>query len=238
MSASANRSPQPRGLLTLPEQIAERIYSDIVEGHYHPGDRIREEAIAVALGVSRGPVREALRILERDAVVRLLPNRGAHVTKLSVREVNDVFEIRAVLAGAMARRLATRGRDVVARLEDGVQELERLATRVEDGGQYVAASVRLAQRMAQATGNDRLADIMRSLARQSWRYTLLTLADAKRRRASARRWRTVFGALLAGDADRAGQLMESLVDESRREAMRVLGAATQPQAPARIQPEA
>ena len=70
-----------RQLMTLAEQIAERISLSIATGDYAPGDRIREEAIAEQLEVSRGPVREALRILERDAVVRIQPHRGAHVTR-------------------------------------------------------------------------------------------------------------------------------------------------------------
>lgn len=55
--------------------------------------------------MSRGPVREALRILEKDSVVRILPNRGAHVTQLSVKEVSDIFEVRRTLFGAMIGRL-------------------------------------------------------------------------------------------------------------------------------------
>jgi len=69
--------------MTLPDQIAEHIFTAIANGEYAPGDRIREEAVAEQLQVSRGPVREALRILEKDSVVRILPNRGAHVTQLS-----------------------------------------------------------------------------------------------------------------------------------------------------------
>ena len=96
-----------RQLMTLPEQIAGRIFAAIERGEYAPGERIREETIAEQLAVSRGPVREALRILESDAVVRILPNRGAHVTQLSIKEVGDIFEIRRELVGPMVRGLWT-----------------------------------------------------------------------------------------------------------------------------------
>src|SRR4030095_3963046 len=95
-----------RQLMTLPEQIAERIFTAIADGEYAPGDRIREEVLAEQFEVSRGPVREALRILEKDAVVRILPNRGAHVTQLSIQEVSDLFEIRRKLSGATVARLS------------------------------------------------------------------------------------------------------------------------------------
>lgn len=206
-------------LRTLPEQIAERIYSDIVAGHYEPGERIREEALAELFGVSRGPVREALRILERDSVVRVLANKGAHVTKLSTKEVNDIFQIRMLLAGAMVRRLATMPQTVVTRFAPAVETLERLALAPDGGAAYVAASVELALGMAKASDNERLAEIMRSLARQSWRYTRLALHEPVRRQESARTWRILFDALLAGEGDVAGRAMEKLVDDSRREAV-------------------
>lgn len=213
-------------LRTLPEQIAERIYADIVAGHYQPGERIREEALAESFGVSRGPVREALRILERDSVVRVLANKGAHVTKLSTKEVNDIFQIRMLLAGAMVRRLATMPRAVVTRFAPAVDRLEQLATAPDGGAAYVAASVELALGMAKASDNERLAEIMRSLARQSWRYTRLALSEPARRQESARTWRTLLDALLAGEGDVAGRAMEKLVDDSRREAVHLLENGT------------
>ncbi|MDQ1764363.1 hypothetical protein DAI43_17640 [Achromobacter xylosoxidans] len=223
VDAGAERPAEPP-LRTLPEQIAERIYNAIIAGEYQPGERIREEALAEAYGVSRGPVREALRILERDSVVRVLANKGAHVTKLSTKEVNDTFEIRMVLAGAMVRRLGSAPPALIARFAPKVEELERLASAPDEGAAYVAASVELALGMAQASGNERLTEIMRSLARQSWRYTRLALAQRARRQQSAQHWRTLFNALLAGRAEEAGCAMERLVDDSRREAVRQLGA--------------
>lgn len=215
-------NPAPPALRTLPEQIADRIYASIVASEYQPGERIREEALAEAFGVSRGPVREALRILERDSVVRVLANKGAHVTKLSAKEVNDIFEIRMVLAGAMVRRLARADRALIARFAPKVEELERLAALPDGGAAYVAHSVELALQMAQASGNERLAEIMRSLARQSWRYTRLGLAEPHRRQESASHWRAMFNALMEGRADEAGTEMERLVDDSRQEAVRRL----------------
>ncbi len=214
------RQPLP-GLQTLPDQIAERIYSAIVGGQYEPGDRIREEELAASFGVSRGPVREALRILERDSVVRMVPNHGAHVTPLSVKELNEIFEIRRVLAGAMVRRLGRPAADLLAHLEEQVKELERRARSVDEAG-YVAASVQLSLLLAQASGNARLAEIMRSLARQSWRYTQLALKDPRRRKESARNWRSLFDALSRGADESAGLAMEKLVEDARQGAVRAL----------------
>lgn len=229
--APRERKPLP-GLQTLPDQIAERIYAAIVGGQYQPGGRIREEELAANFGVSRGPVREALRILERDSVVRVVPNRGAHVTALSVNELNEIFEIRRVLAGAMVRRLGRATPELLAHVGEQVKELERRARNVDEAA-YVAASVDLSLSLAQASGNTRLAEIMGSLARQSWRYTQLALKDPRRRKESARNWRALFNALSRGEEEAAGAAMEKLVEDARLGAVRALqeGQADAPLAP-------
>lgn len=222
--AQAGATGRSRAALqTLPEQIAERIYAAIVQGEYQPGERVREEELAELFGVSRGPVREALRILERDSVVRVVPNRGAHVTPLSVRELNEIFEIRRVLAGAMVRRLGDARPEWLTRFGEKVKELEALASE-PDQDRYVAASVELALALAQTAGNERLAEIMRSLARQSWRYTQIALKDPHRRRESSRNWRALFEALSRGQGEVAGQAMERLVDDARHSAIRLFEA--------------
>ena len=96
---------------TLPEQIAENVFAKIVSGELAPGDRIREDHLADEFGVSRAPVREALRILERDSVVLITPNKGARVTQLSVKEVSDIFELRRELMGLMLSGLDITGND-------------------------------------------------------------------------------------------------------------------------------
>ena len=218
------KSPS-RQLLSLPEQIAERIFSAIAAGDYAPGDRIREEALAEQFEVSRGPVREALRILERDAVVRIQPNRGAHVTQLSTKEVSDIFQIRGDLIGAVVRRLAEPESAFLADINARVCELETLAKDPAAAEDYLAASYALGVWLAGRSGNDRLAEIFGSLARQTRRYSQLGLASAARRRESARTWRRMLQALEAGDADVAAVAVERLVAASRQEAVRHLEAA-------------
>jgi len=226
-----------RRLQTLPEQIAERIYAAIVAGEFVPGERIREEALAEVFQVSRGPIREALRILEKDSVVRMLPNRGAHVTKLSIKEVNDIFEIRKVLAGAMIRRLGDREPVFIDRVAQKVAELEALAKDSVGAAAYVGSTVQLSLALAEASGNERLAEIMSSLARQSWRYTQVGLATPARRKESARNWRAMLKALVAGQVETAANAMEKLVDDARKEAVRMLESGNQAIAvPAPAQP--
>ena len=217
--------PSSRQLMSLPEQIAEHIFTAIASGEYAPGDRIREETLTERYEVSRGPVREALRILEKDSVVRILPNRGAHVTQLSIQEVSDLFEIRRHLVGAMVRRLPPRAGAFIAPIDAEVRELEALAKEPGVNDAYLACSYRLSRLLADASGNERLAEILGSLARQTRRYSALGLATAARRKASARSWRAMLDALKAGNVDAAAAAIENLIDASRTEAVRQLQAA-------------
>src|SRR5437762_768555 len=114
--------------LSLPDQIAARLSERIVSGAYLPGQRIMEQALAAEFAVSRGPVREALRILERDGLVTILPRRGALVSDLSISEVKEIFDIRAMLNGLRDRLIAehTDRKSVLAAVEPHVAQLTRL----------------------------------------------------------------------------------------------------------------
>ena len=78
--------------LTVPEQIAARVGERILSGLWRPGERIGEQELADEFQVSRGPIREALRILEREGLVTLLARRGAVVTRLQARELHELLE--------------------------------------------------------------------------------------------------------------------------------------------------
>ncbi|RZL88474.1 MAG: GntR family transcriptional regulator [Variovorax sp.] len=220
---TARAKPVSRQLMTLPEQIAEHIFTAIANGEYSPGDRIREEVLAEQFEVSRGPVREALRILEKDAVVRILPNRGAHVTQLSIKEVSDIFEIRSKLSGTMIARLSVEEAARLAGVIDAdIQALDALALDPDGSTAYFEISYRLSRALREACTNERLAEILSALARQTLRYTQLGLATPARRKESARNWRTMQKALKAGNVEAAADAAEKLIEDSKREAVKQL----------------
>jgi DNA-binding GntR family transcriptional regulator len=231
LSGTAAEAPPTRAksagrqLMTLPEQIAERIFAAIASGEYAPGERIREEALAEEFEVSRGPVREALRILEKDSVVRILPNRGAHVTQLSIKEVSDIFEIRRKLSGAMIARLTVEEAALQATAIDAdIRALDALSQDPDGAAAYFETSFRLGRVLRDACSNERLCEILASLARQTLRYTQLGLATPARRKESARNWRTMQKALKSGNVEAAADAVEKLIEDSRREAVKQLEA--------------
>lgn len=90
----------------LRREIEARLRTAIVEGRFKPGDRLIEREMCELLGVSRASLREALRQLEAEELVTIVPHRGPVVSKLSIEEAQQLYDIRAMLEGLAARRFA------------------------------------------------------------------------------------------------------------------------------------
>lgn len=209
---------------TLPAQIAVRIGQAIVENEFTPGQKLREIDLAAAFGVSRASVREALRIVEHEGLVTILPQRGAQVTTLSADEVQDIFDIRAHLMGLACERL------VAALPRTGRTELERLYADLErsfdDAEAYARASLAISEFCVRNAGSRRLADLILSFGRQTARYTKLSLSTSERRRQSIANWRGLVQSILAGDAKAAAGFARQLVFDTRDTALSMLANGT------------
>jgi len=202
----------------MPAQIADWIAAEIVAERFAPGQRLHEKDLSEQLGISRAPLREALRMLETRGMVTITPQRGARVTLLSGEEMTHLFEIRAVLVGLAAREVARRWD---ARLEAVLAPcLRTLEDRVADPVGYAAASAAAAIEIARASGNPRLTEMLASFALQIGRYTRLGLSTQARRDRSIGNWRALFEAFRAGDEMVAESLQRLLATENRDAALR------------------
>lgn len=217
----APQSPQMR---SLPEQIAAQLADRITAGTYAPGQRIMEQALAAEFGVSRGPVRDALRLLEKDGVVTILPRRGAQITKLTIQEVREIFDIRVALNGLRDRGIAEdpERSKLLPMLEHEVAELSRLSKSARYGNEYVETVFRLNRALNAASRSPRLRAILDALARQTVRYSRLGLSSELRRRQSVKHWQELVRAVREGDGERAQRAAEARVRASRDEAIKKL----------------
>ncbi len=211
---------------SLPEQIAARLAARILDAAYAPGERVREEQVAREFAVSRGPVREALRLLEKDGLVTIVPRRGAMVTDLSVDEVQEIFEIRAVLNGLRDRSVAESDRrsELLPLIEAEVARLSRCARAPELGEQYVDTVLQINRLLNRATPNRRLSTYLSSLEQQTARYSRLGLSTPQRRRQSVQRWQRLVRAIRTGDGAEAERIARERVLESRDAAVGLLAA--------------
>ncbi len=144
------------------DRAYEAIRGDILSGRLAPGERLREEELTRQIGVSRTPVREALRRLESDGYTTVEPNRGASVPIYSKRDVDEIYGLRALLEGHAARRAATRI------TQEQIAELQRINIAMKK-----EASV-------ETRSNDSDAHMRRSQLNQDFHNVILAASDNNR----------------------------------------------------------
>ena len=209
--------------LSLGEQIANGIAEDILQERLKPGDSIPEQNLAQRYQVSRGPIREALRILEKEGVVQILPRRGARVTQLTVTEVDEIFVIRAHLFGLAASLFAGRAteEDLLC-LNTLFNQMKGLTP--EDETTHAEVSAQMALVLLDQCGNHRLRYLILQLARQVARYTQLGLQTNERRRASIASWRAMLRAFCQRESQQAENTGRQMVLNTLREVTAQLNA--------------
>jgi DNA-binding GntR family transcriptional regulator len=220
---------QDEPTLTVSEQIASRVGERILSGQLSPGARIGEQELADEFKVSRGPVREALRILEREGLATLLARRGAIVTDLSAQELSELLDIRAGLFEVAVRKLmAQPSAQLLPLMRAGTERLQALAEQDGAGELYAQTTYRLLILVARLTGNRRLQRMLTSISLQTLRYSQLGLFSVARRQRSVSLWQQAIVALEAGDADRVVQLTRQRIEESAQEAVQQLDLKGKP----------
>ena len=209
--------------LSVPDQIAAELAQRILAGKLMPGERVAEQQLADEFQVSRGPVRESIRLLEREGLVTVLPRRGAVVTELSAHEVGELFEIRTALFALVVQKI-TRAfpPELQATLESGIQRLEALATLPDGGGAYAETVYKLLIVVARSCDNLRLQQMLSALSLQTLRYSKLGLASVERRLKSVQLWRETLAAIQQGNVDLAVKLTQQRIIDSGAEALRSL----------------
>jgi DNA-binding GntR family transcriptional regulator len=141
---------QSESLTTL---VAREVERRILAGEFLPGEKLNEEALAVKLGVSRGPVREAFRTLESSGLVRTEKNRGVFVREVSLDEADEIYEVRAGIDELIGRLLAKRIKPAqVAELRDLMKKMQQ-AAKARSVADYYPLNVRFHDRLAELTGN-------------------------------------------------------------------------------------
>ncbi|MFE1573963.1 GntR family transcriptional regulator [Comamonas odontotermitis] len=208
---------KPTLFQTLPLQVADQMASSIMDGTFAPGSRLREVELAQFFEVSRATIREALRHLEQRDLVRIQPQKGAYVTLLSAKELDDLFEVRASLL-ATGSRLAA-GRCTNEDAQKLQAKLTQLRESVADLDAYVRASSGMVEMLIQLSDNDVLAKFVRDFAEQIGRYVRLGLALEANRKRSLSNWKRLVEAVVQHRAEEAAILHRDLALANRSAAL-------------------
>ncbi|WP_299479983.1 GntR family transcriptional regulator [uncultured Roseibium sp.] len=189
------------------DQLIETLRNDIRSGVLRPGDQLEEAALAERFGVSRTPVREAVRSLVDSGLLETKPRKGALVRVLSAKELIDLFEVAAELEG-MACRLAaerlTAGK--AAALEDALQFCRKAADANDQDG-YAKANLAFHQAIHNAAGNSRLIEQIEQLAGHINPYRAMPFQMRGRLQKSTEEHAAIAEAILENTGTQADELM-------------------------------
>jgi len=198
----------------LRELVLEAIREAIKNGSLQPRERLMEIQLADELGVSRTPVREALRKLELEGFIVMVPRKGAYVSDLTMKDIADVFEIRAALEGLAAALAAERI------TEEELEIMERLlvekgeAINLDDIEKLVAVDTKFHEAMYKASRNERLSAIISNLREQIQRFRLTSLSVPGRKNDSLKEHCGLLEAIQGRDIQLARQLAQEHIENA------------------------
>jgi GntR family transcriptional regulator, trigonelline degradation regulator len=204
--------PKPRVNLAAPAALAnaehavQQLRAAIVAGSLRPGDRLIEAELADQLNMSRHPIREALRQLNREGLVELRPNRGARVAEVEPQDILEVYEIRAALGAVALRHLLLREGgptpEQMAKLEELADRVHRYALN-EDQERTVANDLEFQAAIVEASGLARVETYFRNLAVDVTRFINSLEIEYVDKPGIAGQVRALLDAIRAGDLPRA-----------------------------------
>lgn len=226
---AAAAKPEQGLALNIAEQLKQLIYS----GEVAPGERLNEAALALRMGTSRGPIREAIRILTGIGLVTAVPNRGVFVRQISVREMLEIYELRALLFGHAAEQAAEH-------LDPAHHaEFERLLAQMDaaceagDGTRYYTVNLRFHALILELGRNRRAHEAYDDYVKELHLFRRRYFDAAGNMRRSNAEHRQIVDAIAAGAKTRARTLAQKHVLEGRQRLLATMDTAPEAAAPAR-----
>ena len=208
----------------LREVVCESLREAIRRGILKPGERIMEIQLAEELGVSRTPVREAIRKLELEGYVVMMPRRGTYVANMSIRDINEIFEIRTALESLSNGLAAEHITD------EELEHLQRLLViiggYIQEGNmeKIVETDIEFHDLMYHAARNQRLVGIISNLRDQLTRFRTLSMSHPGRLEATLEEHKAIVEAIANGDRRSASKAAERHMENSEKTLLQAMEA--------------
>jgi DNA-binding GntR family transcriptional regulator len=187
----------------------------ILDGTLEPGERLKEIELAQRLGISRTPIRRAISVLEQEGLIETIPHRGARVRSYEPADLDDMYELRALLESHAAKLAADRiSRAQLAALRRSCDRFERL-TLGDDVSAIVAENMLFHDTILDAAGSDRLRAMIRTVVAVPLVYRAYVWFSPKEKRSSEQHHRRLVAALAAHDGGAAAAVMREHLLEAR-----------------------
>ena len=209
----------------LREAVCETLRDAIRKGILEPGERLMEVQLAEELGISRTPVREAIRKLEQEGYVIMMPRRGTYVSDISTNDVKEIFEIRSALE-SLATGLAAR------RIEpDELETLQNLLIEIEgyiaknDMEKIVETDIKFHGLLYQVSRNERLVNIINNLKEQLARFRTLSMSYPGRLQETLEEHSEMVEAIANGDVSAARDAAEHHMERAEKTLLKAMRRA-------------
>ena len=206
--------------LPLRDVVFNTLRKAILTGELKPGERLMEIHLANRLGVSRTPIREAIRKLELEGLVIMIPRRGAEVAQITEKSLKDVLEVRRALDALCVELACDRiNSDEEEMLKEACDEFER-ATETKDATIIAKADVAFHDIIVQATGNQRLIQLINNLSEQMYRYRFEYIKDENRHDSLIDEHRIIYESIVKRDKKKAAQTARLHIDNQEKSIIR------------------
>lgn len=212
---------------SVADQIAVRLAGLITIDVIHAGQRLLEKDISEVLAVSRAPVREALRILERERLIEFRPRRGAIVTEPNAQDLRDIYVVRDALFEILLRQLMEERADALEALfEQFIPRFSKAAEESVDA--YISVTFLANMAMADLSSNRLVGEVLNSISLRVLRYVRLGLASHPGSlENSFKTWRALQRAVIKRDIEAVLQTAHKRIGNSREAAVRALSSGVQ-----------
>ncbi len=189
--------------LPLRDVVFKTLRQAILTGELKPGERLMEIHLANKLGVSRTPIREAIRQLELEGLVIMVPRKGAQVASITEKSLTDVLEVRLALeklaVELACKRISYEQKEI---LKEKMLEFEQLAG-TDDASLIARADVAFHDAIFESTGNMRLGQMVNNLAEQMYRYRFEYIKDRSGHEKLVSEHRLIYDAIIRADIEEA-----------------------------------
>lgn len=202
--------------LPLREVVFNTLREAILTGELEPGEHLMEVKLANKLGVSRTPIREAIRKLELEGLVVMTPRRSAEVAKITEEDLTDVLEVRRVLE-SLSIELCCRNRtqEDLVMLKEALEKF-RFCVKSNDLTAIAKTDVQFHEVIYNATGNRRLNQILYNLREQMYRYRLEYIKDRQTRDTLVLEHQEILESIQERDVERAKKAILTHIDNQEK----------------------
>lgn len=206
--------------LPLRDVVFNTLRQAILTGELEPGERLMEIHLADRLGVSRTPIREAIRKLELEGLVTMIPRRGAQVAQITEKSMSDVLEVRRALDALCAELACDRiTADELDALREACDRFEA-AVRTGDVKAIAREDVALHDIIVQATGNQRLIALVNNLSEQMYRYRFEYIKDSGQHENLVQEHRMIYEGIVRKDKEAASAAAKTHIDNQKKAIIR------------------